>query len=82
LIYYSYTDELGRERFHPLRFRDHYKNSLPDWLHQFSSNGIKSGDNCCSDETISFHYNTVEEMFVFGNLKNQKMLKSLFKILN
>ena len=73
-------DEKGRERFHPFKFRDHYKNNLPEWLHNFSSNGVRTGDNCCSDETISFHYNSVDEMHFFENLKNQENINSLFKV--
>jgi hypothetical protein len=35
------TDELGRERFHPLSLDHHYKGIFPDWLFSYASNPVK-----------------------------------------
>jgi len=35
------TDELGRERFHPLSIDHHYKGIFPDWLYSYASNPVK-----------------------------------------
>ena len=75
------VDLLGRERFHPLKLRDHFNGKLPQWIYEFSVNTVKIGENCCSDETISFHYNSIEEMYFFGNLKDQKKIKNVYKII-
>ena len=73
-------DDFGRERFHPLSFRAHFQGYLPEWLKTYSSNEIKIGDECCSDETISFHYTSAEQMEFFGNMINQKLIKHIYNI--
>ena len=59
-------DSQGRERFHTLSAAAHYWNLVPDWLHAYSQNGVRIGEDCCSDETISFHYVSSEEMYLLG----------------
>ena len=73
-------DELGRERFHFDAFPAHYKGTLPDWATEYSSNGIKSGEDCCSDETISFHYTSTEQMQFYANLFNVSFFKNIFNV--
>jgi hypothetical protein len=73
-------DDYGRERFHPLSFPAHFNGYIPEWLKTYSSNDIKIGDECCSDETISFHYTSAEQMEFFGNMINQKLMKQIYNI--
>ena len=49
-------DSKGRERFHSLDSGSHFFSYFPEWLYNYSMNGLKAGDGCCSDESISFHY--------------------------
>lgn len=37
----SSLDERGKERFHPLSVLHHYEGYIPEWLDQYSANGIK-----------------------------------------
>mmetsp|Transcript_3605 Transcript_3605/g.10344 ORF Transcript_3605/g.10344 Transcript_3605/m.10344 type:complete len:464 (+) Transcript_3605:426-1817(+) len=54
-------DEKGRERFHPFAPANHY-NWRPskdgsDWYERYNSEwGIGLGADCCSPESVSFHY--------------------------
>lgn len=73
-------DSTGKERFHPLDFVAHYRGYIPDWLHKYSSNGVKTGFDCCSDETITFHYTSDEQMDFFANMKNQTLFKNIYKV--
>jgi glycoprotein-N-acetylgalactosamine 3-beta-galactosyltransferase len=75
-------DKLGRERFHSLDYIAHYKGHIPDWLRDYSSNGVKTGVECCSDETITFHYTSVEQMKFFGSLKDQRLFQEIYKTFN
>ena len=57
----------------------HFQGHIPDWLRQYTSNGIKTGIECCSDETITFHYTSVAQMKFFGGLKDQTQFQKFFK---
>lgn len=65
-------DSEGRERFHCLDFGAHFGGGFPDWLYLYSTNGLKTGRDCCSDETITFHYTSPQEMYNFYKAKNFK----------
>ena len=64
------TDSLGRERFHPLDVRDHYDGNYPDWMYDYAKNKVKSGIECCSLESISFHYVNQQDMYKMKKSKN------------
>lgn len=65
---YDTRDALGRERFHPftpgqhLLYRINEKN--PDWYTKYHPN-LKLGYECCSAESISFHYLPVSVLKLF-----------------
>ena len=69
---------LGRGRFHFDSFSAHYKGTLPDWAGEYSLNEIKAGDECCSDETISFHYTSTQQMEFYSNMFNVSLFKNIF----
>ena len=60
-----------------LDYISHYRGDIPDWLNEYSTNGVKTGSECCSAETITFHYTPAEQMNFFGNFKNQSYLKQI-----
>ena len=64
------TDSLGRERFHPLDVRDHYDGNYPDWMYDYAKNKVKSGIECCSLESISFHYVNQQDMYKMKKSKD------------
>ena len=72
-------DELGRERFHYNAFPAHFKGHHPDWAHDYSSNPIRNDIDCCSDQTISFHYSSIEQMNFYANMFNQTFFKNIYK---
>jgi glycoprotein-N-acetylgalactosamine 3-beta-galactosyltransferase len=57
------TDSFGRERFHPLNVKDHYSGNYPDWIYSYAKNKLKSGFDCCSLDSISFHYVNKQDMY-------------------
>jgi hypothetical protein len=73
-------DDLGRERFHFSSYSDHFHGRYPDWAYEYSANPLQKGEDCCSDETISFHYTTVEEMEFYASMNNQTFLTKMFKL--
>ena len=56
---YDTRDELGRERFHPFTPANHLAYRIPrsgkDWYAQYSID-LKVGYDCCSPQSVSFHY--------------------------
>jgi hypothetical protein len=61
LVSTSRLDEIQRERFHPLSIQTHFKEP-EGWLIDYSFNEVKGGKDCCSEESITFHYVSPEEM--------------------
>ena len=60
-------DELGRETFHPFAPDYHLiPGSIPEdnWLHKYNKWAVKTGPECCSDHTITFHYIPPNQMYV------------------
>ncbi|CAF5109573.1 unnamed protein product, partial [Rotaria sp. Silwood1] len=54
-------DKKNRELFHPFPFSRHFQGALPDWLLRNAENRVQTHYNCCSDQTISFHYASPED---------------------
>ncbi|CAF3690758.1 unnamed protein product [Rotaria sp. Silwood1] len=61
-------DKENRELFHPLPFADHFQGFFPDWLVKRAENPLQSYYNCCSDQTISFHYISPAEQYLMDFL--------------
>ncbi|KAJ1455133.1 hypothetical protein M885DRAFT_441469 [Pelagophyceae sp. CCMP2097] len=60
LLPYDTRDARGRERFHPFSPGQHYTYSPPgersgDWYPKYSID-LKFGDECCSPESVAYHY--------------------------
>jgi glycoprotein-N-acetylgalactosamine 3-beta-galactosyltransferase len=64
------TDLFGRERFHPLNAHHHYNGYFPGWLHSYAANKVKSGVDCCSLDSISFHYVNQQDMYKMNKSDN------------
>ena len=66
----------GSERFHIRDLDTHFFNQ-PYWSYDYSSNPVKSGVECCSEDSISFHYASKELMGHYYALEqkyNNKLL--------
>ncbi|CAF4441327.1 unnamed protein product, partial [Rotaria sp. Silwood2] len=61
-------DKENRELFHPLSFADHFQGFFPDWLLKRAEHPLRSHYNCCSDQTISFHYTSPEQQYLMDFL--------------
>jgi glycoprotein-N-acetylgalactosamine 3-beta-galactosyltransferase len=64
------VDSLERERFHPLDAKGHYYGYYPDWMYLYAQNKLKSGIECCSLESISFHYVEKQDMYKMAKSQN------------
>jgi glycoprotein-N-acetylgalactosamine 3-beta-galactosyltransferase len=60
---YKSIDQSGRERFHAFSVDTHYLGLYGVGLHDYSSNKVQSGPNCCSDTSISFHRITPTQQY-------------------
>jgi glycoprotein-N-acetylgalactosamine 3-beta-galactosyltransferase len=69
-------DALGRERFHPINMKKSFKGPKI-WLHTYSSNIVKYGEECCSDQSITFHYTSPNDMIEYAKLKDESNLMVL-----
>ncbi|CAF4486110.1 unnamed protein product [Rotaria socialis] len=69
-------DKKNRELFHPLPFANHFLGTFPDWLAKYAQNPPQSNYNCCSDQTISFHYVTPEIQYLMHFLLYKTKSKS------
>ncbi|CAF0897329.1 unnamed protein product [Rotaria sordida] len=61
-------DKENRELFHPLPFHEHFHGVFPDWLLKRAANPLQSHYNCCSNQTISFHYVSPDEQYLMDFL--------------
>ncbi|CAF1086839.1 unnamed protein product [Adineta steineri] len=57
-------DKQNRELFHPLPYINHFHGSVPYWLEKNAETPLQHYYNCCSDQTISFHYIHPEEHYL------------------
>jgi glycoprotein-N-acetylgalactosamine 3-beta-galactosyltransferase len=73
-------DEFGRERFHPLGLKTHLNVKVPGWLFSYSSNVPKGGKECCSEESITFHYVSADEMISFSKIIDESKLGDFYNI--
>jgi hypothetical protein len=71
-------DELGRERFHAINMRTSYKGPPQDWLYSYCSNTPKFDKECCSEQSITFHYTSPQEMIEYSKLKDESNLTVIF----
>jgi hypothetical protein len=71
-------DANKRERFHTLSYGSHSKGYFPEWIYKYSANIVKKGKECCSEDSITFHYTPPNQMRRLANLKNPRNLSELF----
>jgi len=68
---YDTQDDWGRERFLPFSPGQHLRYKVPpktpDWYAKYTL-GLKTGYDCCSQDTISFHYIKVDLMYKVHSL--------------
>ena len=68
-------DKKGRPRFHLYDPYVHFNGPIPSFLYVYGTHNTKIGKECCSLETIAFHYVKVELMYEIH--KNPAFLESL-----
>lgn len=67
----SSLDAEGRECFHPfspLSMVTSKRDELPAWIHEYNFHKIRTGFDCCSDYSITFHYVQPREMYMLDYL--------------
>ncbi|KAL5960488.1 Glycoprotein-N-acetylgalactosamine 3-beta-galactosyltransferase 1, partial [Taenia solium] len=60
-------DEYSREAFHPFRPSAIFDRTYIDrvsWIHYYNYFPVKTGLDCCSDHSVSFHYVSPRDMYV------------------
>ncbi|VDK35623.1 unnamed protein product [Taenia asiatica] len=60
-------DEYNREAFHPFRPSAIFDRTYIDrvsWIHYYNYFPVKTGLDCCSDHSVSFHYVSPRDMYV------------------
>ena len=61
-------DKSRKPRFHPHDFKTHFYGPLPQSLYTAGIHDGKIGKDCCSLESISFHYVSIEDMYaIYAN---------------
>ena len=58
----------NKKRFHVESVQNHFNNVSLGWLKGYSQHPYLSGYDCCSDSTISFHRQSLEEMKLMKRL--------------
>ncbi|CAC5416715.1 C1GALT1 [Mytilus coruscus] len=61
---YDTTDKFNRETFHGGTIEDHMVGPLSDLLKKYPSTPAKTGKDCCSTNTITFHYVSPKMMYI------------------
>jgi hypothetical protein len=64
------SDDKGRPRFHVFGPKTHFYGPVPPYLYELGVHDKKIGKDCCSLETIGFHYVTIDEMHEMHRNKN------------
>ncbi|EDW63225.2 glycoprotein-N-acetylgalactosamine 3-beta-galactosyltransferase 1 isoform X1 [Drosophila virilis] len=60
--------EEDKPKFFPLDLESYLHNfnaSIPDWLREMSVSQIATGNDCCSNYSIAFHYTKPERMYLY-----------------
>jgi len=63
-------DSEGKPYFHPHTTKEHYVGPLPVPLYTAGSHNGKIGKDCCSKDSITFHYVGPDEMYSMYENKN------------
>lgn len=63
-------DNEGKPYFHPHTTKEHYKGPLPVPLYTSGSHNGKIGKDCCSNNSVTFHYVQPAEMYTMYENKN------------
>ena len=69
------SDDKGRPRFHFYDPNIHFNGPIPPYLYKLGVHDKKIGKECCSLESIAFHY--VKEKDMYAIHKNKNFLKQL-----
>jgi hypothetical protein len=61
-------DKQNKPRFNPHDYKAHFYGPIPKSLYTSGTHNGKIGKDCCSLETISFHYVSIEDMYaIYAN---------------